>query len=240
MNGRAPGRARRQKGRRWRTRRTADTAGGGHRGRRTPREGLWGSEVCGDGGREGAPARGITAAEGVCGQEERVARAEGRAIWGEASRRREGLWGPEVRGSGGSKGELARGITTAEGGGRSSEKGGEGRGGCAVWGEAWRRWKGRAVEGELGDGGRDMGLGGVWRPWEVGGAEGGRQDEGRVFHVKHTPALPSNAHSSESRIARTASGAIVPMMRSRSSIVANSTTIRPFRRPRSTFTLVSK
>jgi hypothetical protein len=62
--------------------------------------------------------------------------------------------------------DLGRGIATENGRARSrGEAGGDGRG---------------VVEVELGDGGRDVGSGGVWRRWEVGGAEVGRQVGWRV------------------------------------------------------------
>ena len=61
-------------------------------------------------------------------------------------------------------------------------------------------------------------------------------------HEVSASVEPMAAHQSSlcRRIALAASGAMVSRIRSRSSSVENSTTIRPLRRPRSTFTLVSK
>ena len=71
------------------------------------------------------------------------------------------------------------------------------------------------------------------REQEPDGKQPRLDGEPGLFHVKQD-------YSSNPRMLAVASGAIVAMIRSRSSIVENSTTMRPFLRPRSTFTLVSK
>jgi|GEM_PF-617680 len=68
------------------------------------------------------------------------------------------------------------------------------------------------------------------------------EPRGRASFTRSAPRRRRRRHQSSPcwRITLAASGAMVSRIRSRSSSVENSTTIRPLRRPRSTLTLVSK